>query len=412
MLFIKFNPNNYREDFTVLSKNIRGQAPIYFDNACMTLRPKQVVDKITEYYNEYPGCHGRSGHKFGAKVTIEFDKARRSVQKFLGAKHKDEIIFTKNATEAINLVAHGMDLQDGDVVINSDREHSSNIVPWLELHKDRGVERIYIPSKKDETFDLVAYETELHKNKGKVKLVSIVYTSNLDGYTLPVKDIIKRAHRYKIPVLLDAAQAAPHQEINVQELDVDFLAISSHKMCGPTGVGALYGKRSQLEKLKPFITGGSTVVNTTYTNYELAELPARFEAGLQNYSGVAGFGVACEYLQNVKLDKISKHENVLTRYFQEKLTAIPKVKIVGVQDPRLRGGITSFVIEGMNYHDTALLLDEAANIMCRSGQHCLHSWFNSRKILGSVRASFYFYNTKQEIDIMIEALKKIASMSK
>ena len=412
MLFIKFNPNKYREDFPVLSKKINGKPIIYADNACMTLRPKQVVDKVVEYYESYPACHGRSSHKFGSRVTQEVSKARESVRKFLGAKSKDEIIFTKNATEAINLVANGLDLKQGDIVINSDREHSSNIVPWLRLQKTRGVKRIYIKAKPDETFDLFAFEKELQENKTDIKLVSVVYTSNLDGYTLPVAEIIKRAHRYKIPVLLDAAQAAPHQGIDVQKLDVDFLAISSHKMCGPSGVGVLYGKKAQLEKLKLFITGGSTVINTTYSDYEVAELPARFEAGLQNYAGIIGFGAACDYLQTVKLDKISKHENMLTRYLQERLAELPKIKIIGVQDPKLRGGITSFVIEGMNYHDTALLLDEAANIMCRSGQHCLHSWFNARKILGSVRVSFYFYNTKQEIDILIEALKKISDMVK
>jgi cysteine desulfurase / selenocysteine lyase len=411
MLFKKFNPELYRKDFVVLNKNIGGKLPIYFDNACMTLRPKQVVDKVCEYYNEYPGCHGRSGHKFGARVTTEVDAARRKVQKFLGAKSKDEIIFTKNATEAINLIAYGMSFKPEDIVINSDREHSSNIVPWQYLEKKKAIHRIYIKAKKDETFDLVSFETELHKNKGKIKLVSVVYTSNLDGYTLPIEEIIKRAHRYKIPVLLDAAQAAPHHEINVQKLDVDFLAISSHKMCGPSGVGVLYGKKHLLEKLQPFIIGGSTVANTTYSNYELEKLPEKFEAGLQNYAGIVGFGAACEYLQNIGLSKIQKHENMLTRYFQEQISKVAKVSVIGVQDPRLRCGITSFNVEGMNYHDVALLLDESANVMCRSGQHCLHSWFNSRRILGSVRVSFYFYNTKKEVDILVEALKSIIKLS-
>jgi cysteine desulfurase / selenocysteine lyase len=411
MLFKKFNPEKYRSDFVVLNKKINGKKPIYLDNACMTLRPKQVVDKINEYYNEYPGCHGRSAHKFGVRVTSEISEARKKIQKFIGAKHKNEIIFTKNATEAINLVAYGIPFRPGDIVINSDREHSSNIVPWQYLEKRKGIHRMYIKAKPDETFDLVEFETQLNKNRGKIKLISIVYTSNLDGYTLPVEEIIKRAHRFKIPVLLDAAQAAPHHQINVQKLDVDFLAISSHKMCGPSGMGVLYGKQELLEKLKPFIIGGSTVANTTYNKYELEEIPEKFEAGLQNYSGIIGFGTACEYLTNIGLDKIEKHENMLTRYFQEKLNELPQINIIGIKDPKLRGGITSFIIEGMNPHDIALLLDESANIMCRSGQHCLHSWFNYRKILGSVRVSFYFYNTKQEVDTLIEALKKIIEIS-
>jgi len=412
MLFRKFNPGDYRKDFVVLQKQVNGKPIIYADSACMALRPRQVTDKVLEYYNEYPGCHGRSAHKFAVRVTEEVDKARQKVQKFLGAKHKEEIIFTKNATEAINLVVNGLDWKQGDVVIQSDREHSSNIVPWQHLQKTKGVKRIYIPSKKDETFDLIEFETQLQMNKGKVKLVSVVYTSNLDGYTLPVKDIIKRAHNSKALVLLDAAQAAPHHSIDVQKLDADFLAISAHKMCGPSGVGALYGKKALLDKLSSFIVGGSTVENTTYDGYKEMPVPARFEAGLQNYAGIVGFGAACDYLQKISLKKIEKYENELTRYFHEKLIKIPKVKIIGVQDPRLRGGTTSFVIQGMNYHDTALLLDETKNVMCRSGQHCLHSWFNARKCLGSVRASFYLYNSKKEIDVMISALEKIAGMIK
>jgi len=305
-----------------------------------------------------------------------------------------------------------LNLKEGDVVINSDREHSSNIVPWLFLQKTKGVKRLYVPSKKDETFDMTAYETFLKENRGKVKLVSVVYTSNLDGYTLPIKEIIRRAHNYGALVLLDAAQSAPHHEINVQKLDADFLAISSHKMCGPSGMGALYGKKELLEKMRPFIIGGDTVSNTTYSDYTIMPLPEKFEAGLQNYAGAIGFGVACEYLMKIGLNKIEKYENELTRYLQEKLSQIPKIKIIGVQDPKLRGGVTSFIIEGMNYHDTALLLDETANVMVRSGQHCLHSWFNSRGILGSCRASFYFYNTKKEIDILVDALKQIVGMLK
>lgn len=412
MIFQKFNPETYRKDFPVLQKKIGGKPIIYFDNSCMTLRPKQVVNKIIEYYNEYPGCHGRSAHKFAGRVTDEFDKARKAVQKFLGAQHKEEIIFTKNATEAINLVSNAMDWRAGDIVVNSDREHSSNIVPWQFLQKTKGIKRIYIPSKKDETFDLVEFETQLRKNRGKVKLVSVVYTSNLDGYTLPVREIIRRAHNYGALVLLDAAQAAPHHPINVKGLDVDFLAISAHKMCGPSGIGALYGKKELLEKMKPFIVGGDTVSNTTYEDYELMPLPAKYEAGLQNYAGAIGFGAACEYLMKIGLKKIEKHENMLTKYLHENLEQIPQIKIIGVQDPKLRGGITSFIINNINFHDVAFLLDEMANIMIRSGQHCLHSWFNNRHIAGSCRVSFYFYNTKKEIDVMINCLRKIINLAK
>jgi cysteine desulfurase / selenocysteine lyase len=412
MLFKKFNPEKYRNDFVILNTELSGKPVIYLDNACMTLRPKQVTDKIMEYYNKYPGCHGRSAHKIAARVTDEVDKARQKIQKFLGAKSKDEIIFTKNATEAINLLANGLDLKKGDVVINSDREHSSNIVPWQHLEKTKEIKRDFVLSKEDDTFDMDSYKSMLERYEGKVKIVSVVHTSNLDGYTLPVAEIIKLTHKHGALVMLDSAQAAPHHEINVQKLDADFVAISAHKMCGPSGVGALYGKKQLLEKLSPFILGGSTVSDTTYDDYKLDKIPNRFEAGLQNYAGIVGFGVACDYLKKIGLKKIEKYEQELTLYLHKKFEDIPKIKIVGCLDSTKRGGITSFVIDGVNYHDTALLLDEVANVMCRSGQHCLHSWFNYHHILGSVRISFYFYNTKKEIDTLVDALHKIIEMIK
>ncbi len=391
-----------RKDFPLLD---RKKPIIYFDNSCMTLRPRQVIDKIVEYYERFPTCHGRSVHTLSNFVTQEFDDARRIIQKFINAKDK-EIVFTKNCTEAINVVANGLDLNKGDVVINSDREHSSNIVPWLKLQKDKGIKRIYIKSKKDESFDLKAYEDELKKNKGKVKLVSMVYISNLDGYIMPVKQIIKLAHKYKAPVLLDAAQAVPHIAINVKRLDVDFLTFSGHKMCGPNGVGVLYGKKTLLEKLNSFIVGGDTVSNTTYKDYEEMPVPERFEAGLQNYAAVMGLGAACKYLKKIGMNNIEKHVAKLDDRLKSDLQTIPRVKLIGNKETH--AGVTTFVIDGINYHDAAMILD-SANIAVRSGQHCVHSWFNDRKISGSIRASLYFYNTEDEVKQFIIAVKKLAS---
>lgn len=397
------NIQKIRQDFPVLQKKVRGRPIIYFDNACMSLRPVQVIQKLQEYYEEFPACHGRSVHKLSNRLTHEFELARQTIQKFIGARKPEEIIFTKNCTEAINLVAYCLKWNPNEVVLNSDREHSSNIVPWLKLQNERKIKRVWIPAKPDESFDLDAYEQELKKQK--VRLVSVVWTSNLDGYTLPVKEIIKLAHKHEAMVLLDGAQAVPHFEVNVRKLDVDFLTFSSHKMCGPNGVGVLYGKKELLEKLNQFIVGGDTISNTTYASYKSMPIPEKFEAGLQNYPGVIGLAEACRYLQKIGMREIEKHVSKLDQKLKEGLSEIPRAKILGNKEAR--AGVTSFVLEGMNYHDLALILDGAANIAVRSGQHCVHSWFNSRHISGSVRASLYFYNTEEEVEIFLKTLKKI-----
>ncbi len=393
------NIEEIRHDFPTIRKGI-----IYFDNACMSLRPQQVIDKIREYYEEYPACHGRSVHKLSNYVTQEFDQARKTIQKFIGAKDVKEIVFTKNTTEAINLVANGIDWHQGDVVINSDREHSSNIVPWLKLQEEKGIKRIWIPGNKDETFDMEHFEHEMKTNR--VRLVSVVWVSNFDGYVLPIKDIIKVAHNYKALVLLDAAQAVPHFPVDVRKLDADFITFSSHKMCGPNGVGVLYGKKHCLEELKSFIVGGDTVKSTTYSSYEEMDVPERFEAGLQNYPGVNGLAEACRYLQKIGMKNIQEHVTRLDARLKKGLSEIKRVEIIGNKEAKT--GVISFVIDGMNYHDAALILD-SADFAVRSGQHCVHSWFEARKISGSIRASLYFYNTEQEVDKFLDAVKKITA---
>jgi len=252
-------PEKIRQDFPVLQKKWDGKPLVYFDNACMTLRPVQVINEIIRYYEEFPACGERSKHKLGAKVTEEVEKARKTLKDFLGAKNEREIVFTKNTTEGINLVAHSLGLKAGDVVLTTDREHNSNLLPWQQLAKI-GVKHEIIRSKSDGTFDIDAFEKRLDKS---VKLVSIVHTSNLDGYTTPAEKIIKMARDWGALTMLDAAQSVPHKEVNVSKLGVDFLACSGHKMMGPSGTGILYGKYDLLEKMQPCVVGGGTVSDST-----------------------------------------------------------------------------------------------------------------------------------------------------
>ncbi|MBU4491966.1 MAG: cysteine desulfurase, partial [Euryarchaeota archaeon] len=401
-----------RLGFPSLWKKWNGKYPIYFDNACMTLKPKQVMDAMNEYYSEYPVCGGRSIHKMAKKVDEKVTEAREKFQKFLGASCPEEIIFTRNTTEGLNLVANSLELKKGDIVLTTDREHNSNLIPWqIQAHK-RGIKHIVVYSNPDNTFNLPDFEEILSKNKN-VRLVSMVHTSNLDGYTIPAKEIIKIAHDHGALVMLDGAQSAPHKPVSVKELDVDFFALSVHKMVGPTGMGVLYGKHHLLEELAPFIVGGDTVSDTTYESAKFLPPPEKFEAGLQNYAGIIGCGAAVDYLNNVGISNIEEHEKRLNTIITNGIKDMPGLKIIGPQEPYLRGGIISFTVEmlkGGDAHDIALVLDETENIEVRSGAFCVHSWFNYRKCEAAVRASLYLYNTGEEARKFIDVLGKTISL--
>jgi cysteine desulfurase/selenocysteine lyase len=399
--------NKIRQDFPILQETSGNKAITYLDNACQSLRPRPVIDAINRYYLKTSACSGRSMHKLAAEVTRDVDQARSTIGKFLNANKKDEIVFTRNTTEGINLVANSLSLQPGDVVLISDKEHNSNLIPWQMLAKKKGILIKIVPSKEDNAFDLGAFEKLLDK---KVKLVSLGQTSNLDGTSIPADEIIKRAHRNGSLVLLDAAQSAPHQKINVKALDVDFLAFSGHKMLGPSGMGVLYGKYSLLEQLEPFLVGGDTVASSTYDSCQFLAPPEKFEAGLQDYAGIMGMGAAIKYLEGIGFDAIQAQERLLNEMITAEIKDMPKLKILGPQDPKQRGGIVSFYIEDIDSHRIALMLDQMANIMVRSGQHCVHSWFNAHQIKGSVRASLYFYNTKDEALLFVNSLKKIGKV--
>ncbi len=394
------------KDFPALQQKINGKKIIYFDNACTALRPKQVIEKMGEYFEKYPGCVGRSAHKFGTMATEKFNESRALVAKFIGAGEK-EVVFTKNTTESLNLVANSLGLKKNDVVLASDREHNSNLVPWLLLSERIGIKHKVVPSKKDDTFDLGAFEEGMSRN---VKAVSVVHASNIDGYALPVKEIAKISHDYGSLVILDCAQSVPHKKIDVKKLDADFLAFSGHKMLGPS-CGVLYGKYHLLENLDAFMVGGDTVSNTTYKSFELLKPPEKFEAGLQDYAGIIGLSAAIEYLNKIGLDNIEAHEVELNKIIDKSVLDTGVAEIVGVKDAGLRGGVTSFNIKGIGNHDVAMMLDQS-NIMIRSGYHCCHSWFNARKIDGSARVSLYLYNTKEEAKAFAENMQKISMLAR
>lgn len=394
------NLNELRNDFPIL----KNKTVVYLDTACQSLRPRQVTEALVDYYENYPACSGRSMHKLAAKVTQKCDDSRVQLAKFLSAAKKEEIVFTRNTTEGINLVANSLNLQSGDVVLITGKEHNSNLIPWQILVKKRGIQLKVLPPKEDGTFDLAAFEQAL---KTPVKLVSFGLSSNLDGVLLPAETIVKLAHKAGALVMFDAAQTAPHHKLDVRKLDVDFLALSGHKMLGPSGTGLLYGKLKLLEQMSPFLVGGDTVATSTYETCEFLPVPEKFEAGLQDYAGIIGLGEASRYLQAVGFDAIHKQELLLNQAIDSGIRDLPGLHIIGPADPALRCGITTFYIDGIDSHRIALMLDQMANVCVRSGQHCVHSWFNAHQIKGSVRASTYFYNNLEDVEIFVENLKKI-----
>ena len=396
-MILGYDVNKIRKDFPILNNKI-----IYLDSACMSLKPVQVIEKINEYYKEYTACSGRSSHQLAERVTTEVNKTREEVKKFINAKKQEEIIFTRNTTEGINLLADTIGLKKEDEVLITDKEHNSNLIPWLKLRK-QGIKLKIIKTNPDNTFNIENLEDSITE---KTKIASIVYRSNIDGVTNPIKEITKILHKKNIKIIADAAQLAPSKEIDVKDLDIDYLLFSGHKMLGPTGTGILYGKKELLEENEQYNVGGSTVTDSTYDSYTIEELPMKYEAGLQDYAGIIGLGEAIIYLKKIGLEKIEKHEIKLNKIITEGLDS-DKIELIGPKEAEKRSSIYSFNIKGMNNHDIANILDSSKNILTRSGRHCVHSWYNSRKIDGSVRASLYLYNTEEEAQTFVEEVKKI-----
>jgi len=397
-----------REDFPTL----RGEKPpAYLDNACVTLKPDSVIQAINDYYSLNPGCGGRSVHRYGTKVSMAVKRSRRKVADLLNAEASDEIVFTKNATHSLNQVAKGIGLTKGDVVLTTDREHNSNLVPWLQMEQSIGIDHRVVHSNQDNTFNLENFEQACSDAKGKLKVVSMSHVGNLDGVATPIKEIAKIAHDHGALVCVDGAQSTPHMKVDVKDLGIDFLAFSIHKMLGPSGMGGLWGKAELLEGLDTIISGGNTVDSATYDGLKWASAPARFEAGLDNYAGIIGAEAAIDYLSELNFDQVLEREHSLNRIMTDLVKDINGVEIVGPEDPTLRSGICSLLLKDLDAHDLSILLDESAGVMVRSGMHCVHSWFNARNLnQGSLRASSYFYNTEDEVRLFGETLAEIVPL--
>lgn len=392
-----------RQDFPLLTRP-EDERPVYFDNACVTLKPEPVIQAVTEYYRDYPACGERSVHRLSNRVTLAVDRARERLAALVNAPAAHQVVFTKNATESINHVAWGLPMERGDVVLTSDKEHNSNLVPWLRRAELEGTRHAFFATTQDGAFDAEAYKEAISSHKGRLRLVAVHQTSNLDGQTLPIAEMTEIAHDAGARVLVDGAQSVPHLPVDIAQLGVDYLAWSVHKMMGPSGVGCLYGTDEALRILRPRFLGGNTVAETRLDGFTLLDPPHTFEAGLQDYAGMIGAGAAADYLMRLGPADIHEHVVGLNRHLTDGLHERDLAVVHGPQDPTLRGSIVPFTVPGLDSHDVALYLDEKANICIRSGAHCVHSWLNARGAGGWARASLYAYNTEEECDLFLDAL--------
>jgi cysteine desulfurase/selenocysteine lyase len=404
------NPYKVREDFPILKRKINGHPLIYFDNAATTQKPKQVIDAVEKFYEEHNANIHRAIHTLSQEATELYEEARGEVAKFINAGSIEEIIFLKGTTEAINLVAYTWGLRKlerGDEVLISLMEHHSNIVPWEILSKIKGFRVKYVDVNDDGTLNWEALEKAIST---KTKIVSIAHVSNVTGVINDVKKVAKIAHEHGALLVVDSAQSVPHMPINVQDLDVDFLAFSGHKMLGPTGIGVLYGKIGLLTEMEPFHGGGEMIKEVSFNpangscSVSWNDPPWKFEAGTPNISGAIGLMAAVKYLKSLGMENVKKHEACLTEYTLKHLCEIPEVTVYGPKDLSKRSGIITFNINGAESHDVALFLD-SCGIMIRTGFHCAQPLHQKLKLSSSARASFYVYNTKEEIDKFIDAIK-------
>ena len=395
-----------REDFPILSKKINGSDLVYFDNAATSQTPTQVVQKIVEYYENHNSNIHRGLHSLSADATNQYESSRKKIQNHFGIKNDYEVIFTSGTTHGINIVSSGLESQIGssDELIVSEMEHHSNIVPWQILCEKTGAKLRVIPMKDNGSIDIEAFKKMLNNN---VKFVFVNHVSNSLGTINPIKEIIDLSHKNKTKVLIDGAQGAAHFKINLSEIDVDYYVASAHKLCGPTGVGFLYGKSELLEELPPYQGGGEMISSVTFEKTEYADLPHKFEAGTPNISGVIGFGAAIDYMNNIGFDNIEAHEQELLKYATDRLNKIPGIKIYGDQVNKI--SVISFNLSNHHPSDIGSILDQFG-IAVRTGQHCTQPIMDYYKIPGTVRVSLSFYNTKSEIDLLIDALEKASTM--
>ena len=403
-----FDVNNIRKDFPILSRTVNGKPLVYFDNAATSQTPNQVIDVIADYYRNYNANIHRGVHTLSQEATDAYEAARNTIKSHFNAAHAHEIIMTSGTTHSINIIASGYTqlLKKGDELIVSAMEHHSNIVPWQMLCERTGAILKVIPMNHSGVLDMDVFNDLLCE---KTKLVFVNHVSNALGTVNPIEEIIKQAHAVNAKVLIDGAQAAPHIKADVQALDVDFYVTSAHKLCGPTGVGMLYGKENILNLLPPYQGGGEMIAEVRFEKTTYADLPHKFEAGTPNIAGGIAFGAALDYMNGIGLEAIATYEQELLDYGTDKLKAIEGVKIYG-EAPQ-KTAVISFNVNEIHPYDIGSILDKLG-IAVRTGHHCAQPIMDFYKIPGTVRASFSFYNTKEEIDMMIKALNRAIQMLK
>ena len=398
-----------RADFPLLQRELKGNRYIYFDNAATTQKPRAVLDNSTRYYEQINSNVHRGIHTLSQLATDAFEDARRTIQRFIGAELEEEVIFTKGTTNGINIIAHGFSrsiLKPGDEILISAMEHHSNIVPWQMACNYSGAKLKVIPMNQKGELDMEAFSQLL---TDKVKLLSIVHVSNALGTVNPIEEMISQAHAMQIPVLVDGAQSSQHMKVDVKKWDADFFVFSAHKVFASTGFGVLYGKKKWLELLPPYEGGGEMIKEVTFEKTTYNDLPFKFEAGTPHIEGAISLACAIEYIQGIGLDFIAQRESELLTYASEKVAALPNLRIIG--QAKHKASVLSFVVDGVHPMDLGLLLDKQG-IAVRTGHHCTQPIMQFFNIPGTVRASFAFYNTKEEIDIFVKALEKSIRMLK
>lgn len=400
---------DFSKDFPFLTSKVNGKRLVYLDSAATTQKPVQVMDSIEDYYKNYNANPHRGAYQLSIASTKAYEDAREKVKSFIDAESSKEIIFTKNATEGFNLLAssYGMDfVNSGDEIVISIAEHHSNLLPWQRVAKVKGAILKYMYT--DENGELSLEEIE-SKITDKTKIVSITHVSNAIGTINPIKNIIDYAHSKNAVVIVDGAQSVPHMKVSVRELDADFLVFSGHKLLAPMGIGVVYGKRKFLEAMSPYTLGGDMVEYVYEQEYTYDDIPCKFEAGTQNVEGAVGLGRAIDYLDNIGMDEIERIEKDLVSYALEKLRELPYVSIFGPSNMEHRGGLISFIIEGVHPHDVASIFD-SYGVAIRAGNHCAQPLLRYMGVNATCRASFYFYNTREDVDRLVEATKNTYNM--
>lgn len=405
----KFDVYSIRKDFPILEKTVNGNPLVYIDNAATTQKPKAVIDSHVDYYLHHNANIHRGVYQLSTESSEAYDEAREKVRRFINAPESREIVFTRGATESINLVTSTYGrrfIGEGDEIIISTMEHHANIVPWQILCGEKNSVLRIIPITDSGEIIMDEYVKLLND---KTKFVSVTQVSNTLGTINPVKEIIRLAHERNIPVLIDGAQAVPHMKVDIQDIGCDFYAFSGHKMFGPTGIGVLYGKAELLEAMPPYQAGGDMISHVSFEGTTFNEIPTKFEAGTPNIAGAIGLGISIDYLNNLDFKQLEKHEKELLDYTNEKLKDIPGIRFIGTA--KNKASVVSFIIEGLNSLDIGIMLD-TKGIAVRTGQHCTEPLMSRYGITGTVRASFALYNTKEEVDLFIAGLKKVIGLLK